>query len=329
MQRRQVLIRSGHSVAIGLICGPAAVLAQPASFPSKPLRLVVPFPPGGTTDIVARVLAEPLGRVLSQAVVVDNRAGAGGTIGMTELLKASADGYTLGLATTSTHGVNPAVYPKLTYSATADFAPVTELVKAPGVLCVHPSVPAQTMPEFLRHLKSNPGRLSYASPGNGTVGHMWGELFKSTTSTFMVHIPYRGAGPALNDVLGGQVQVLFDQVASSLPHLQAGKLRALAVSAPQRLAVLPQVPTYGEHALFANNDPSWFGLVAPARTAEAVIKRIHEAAVQALRSHDVAQRMTQLGLAVTGSSPGEFAGQIRREIDKFQRVARFAKISLD
>ncbi len=296
---------------------------------TKPMRLVVPFPPGGATDITARVLAEPLGRLLGQAVIVENRGGAGGSIGMAEVAKSAADGFTLGVATLSTHGVNPAVYRKLPYDPIKDFAGVTEVVKAPGVLVVGASLPVHNFEQFMRYLKANPGKVTYASPGNGTIGHMWGELFKITTNTFMVHIPYRGAGPALNDLLAGQVHVYFDQVASSLPHIQSGKLRALAVSWSQRLEMLPQVPTYAELGLFSNNDPSWFGLVAPAGTPAPTVKRIQEAVARTLREAPVRERLVAQGLFPSGSLPQEFEAQIRKEIDKMQRISRFARISLD
>lgn len=295
----------------------------------RPLRLVVPFPPGGATDITARALTEPLSRILGQPVIVDNRAGAGGTIGMAEVARSAPDGLTLGMATLSTHGVNPAVYKKLPYDPIKDFAPVTEVVKAPGVVVVNAALPVRDCAEFIRYLKANPGKVSYASPGNGTIGHMWGELFKSTTSTFMLHVPYRGAGPALNDVIAGQVGAYFDQVASSLPYIQAGKLRALAVSWTQRLDVLPQVPTYAELSLFSNNDPSWFGLVAPAGTAPAGVKRLQEAVARAVREPAVRERLAAQGLFASATLPEEFGAQIRKEVEKMQRVSRFARISLD
>lgn len=233
----------------------------------KPLRIVVPFPPGGATDITVRALQESLTRILKQPVVLDNRAGAGGSIGMAEVARAPADGLTLGVATLSTHGVNPAVYSKLPYNPLKDFVGVTEIVKAPGVVVVNPAaLPVKDFADLVKYLKANPGKVSFATPGNGTIGHMWGELFKSSTGTSMVHIPYRGAGPAINDVLAGQVAVYFDQVASSLPHIKSGKLKALAVSWPTRLDVLPDVPTYAQLGFANNNDPSWFGLVAPAGT---------------------------------------------------------------
>lgn len=296
---------------------------------TRPIRLVVPFPPGGATDITARVLTEPLSRLLGQSVIVDNRAGAGGSIGMAEVAKSAPDGLTIGMATLSTHGVNPAIYKKLPYDPIKGFAAVTEVVKAPGVLVVNSSLPVQTMAELLRYLRANPGKVTFASPGNGTIGHMWAELFKSTTNTFMVHIPYRGAGPALNDVMGGQVHVYFDQVASSLPFIQSGKLRALAVSWSGRLDVLPQVPTYAELSLFSNNDPSWFGLVAPAATPAATVNRLQAAVATALREPAVRSRLLGLGLYASGSKPDEFAAQIRKEIEKMQRISKFARITLD
>ena len=296
---------------------------------AKPLRLVVPFPPGGATDVTARAIAEPLGRILGMPVIVENRAGAGGSIGMAEVAKSAPDGQTLGIATLSTHGVNPAVYKKLPYDPIKDFVPITEIVKAPGVLVVNPAVPAQNLAEFIAYLKANPGKITYASPGNGTIGHMWAELFKSTTNTFMVHIPYRGAGPALNDLLGGQVMVYFDQVASSLAQIQAGKLRAGAVSWPKRLDVLPNVPTFAEASLFSNNDPSWFGLVAPAGTPEPLVQRIQEAVFKAVNEPAVKERLDKQGLFPSGSKPADFAVQIKKEIDKMKRITQFAKITLD
>ncbi len=318
MQRRHLISLAATSLL------PSMSFAQ-----SKPLRLVVPFPPGGATDITARALQEPLSKALGQQVIVDNRAGAGGSIGMTELAKAAPDGNTLGLATLSTHGVNPAVYKKLPYDPIKDFAPISELVKAPGVLVVNAKLPVNSFEEFIKYLKANPGKVSYASPGNGTIGHMWAEMFKNTTNTFMLHIPYRGAGPAITDLLGGQVQVYFDQVASSLTHIQSGKLKALAVSWPQRLDVLKEVPTYAEKSLFSNNDPSWFGLLAPAGTPAATVTRINQAVVTALQDKALRDKLAVQGLFASGNKPEEFAAQIRKEIEKMQRIAKFAKITLD
>ena len=290
---------------------------------------MVPFPQGGATDITARVLAAPLSRILGMPVKVDNLPGAGGATGMQAVAKAAADGMTLGVATLSTHGVNPAVYKKLPYDAIKDFAAVTEIVKAPGVLVVHPSVPAQNFEQFIKLLKSQPGKITYATPGAGTIGHMWAELLQSTTGTSMKHVPFRGAAPAVADLLEGKVQVYCDQVASSLPHIQAGKLRALAVSWNQRLAVLPKVPTYAELSLFTNNDPSWFGLVAPAGTPAVVVRARRNAVAQALEEPAVRKALADHGLFPSGSLPAEFGAQIQKEVDKMRRVSRFAQISLD
>ncbi|MBB6558007.1 tripartite-type tricarboxylate transporter receptor subunit TctC [Acidovorax soli] len=310
----------------------AASFAPGISFAqdAKPLRIVVPFPPGGATDITVRALQESLVRILKQPVVLDNRAGAGGSIGMAEVARAPADGLTLGVATLSTHGVNPAVYSKLPYNPIKDFVGVTEIVKAPGVVVVNPTaLPVKDFADLVKYLKANPGRVSFATPGNGTIGHMWGELFKSSTGTSMVHIPYRGAGPAINDVLAGQVAVYFDQVASSLPHIKAGKLKALAVSWPGRLDVLPEVPTYAQLGFANNNDPSWFGLVAPAGTPTAAVDRIQQAVAQALQEPAVRERLAGQGLYPSGTTPKEFSAQLVREIEKMKRVAAYAKIALD
>ncbi|KQR42845.1 tripartite tricarboxylate transporter substrate binding protein BugE [Acidovorax sp. Leaf160] len=309
----------------------AASVAPGMSFAQdKPLRIVIPFPPGGATDIAGRALQEPLQRLLGQTVVVENRAGAGGSIGMAEIARAPADGLTFGVATLSTHGVNPAVYAKLPYDPIKDFVGVTEIVKAPGIVVVNPQVlPVKDFAELVAYLKANPGKISYATPGNGTIGHMWGELFKSSTGTAMVHIPYRGAGPAINDVLGGQVPVYFDQVASSLPHVKAGKLKAMAVSWPARLDVLPDVPTYAELGYKQANEPSWFGLVAPAGTPPAAVLRVQQAVAAALKEPAVRDRLAGQGLYASGTSPADFSQQIVREIDKMKKVAAYAKIKIE
>ncbi|MDT0136812.1 tripartite tricarboxylate transporter substrate binding protein BugE [Acidovorax sp. PRC11] len=320
MQRRHLL----GAVAVATVV-PGMSFAQ-----DKPLRIVVPFPPGGATDIAGRSLQEPLQRLLGQPVVIENRAGAGGSIGMAEIARSAGDGLTFGVATLSTHGVNPAVYAKLPYDPVKDFAGVTEIVKAPGIIVVNPQVlPVKDFADLVKYLKANPGKISYATPGNGTIGHMWGELFKSVTGTAMVHIPYRGAGPAVNDVLGGQVPVYFDQVASSLPHVKAGKLKALAVSWPERLDVLPEIPTYGELGYPQANEPSWFGLVAPASTPASQVLRVQQAVATALKEPAVRDRLAGQGLYASGTTPADFSRQIVREIDKMKKVAAYAKIKIE
>jgi tripartite-type tricarboxylate transporter receptor subunit TctC len=268
-------------------------------------------------------------RLLGQTVIVENRGGAGGSIGMMEVAKAAPDGTIFGVATVSTHGVNPAVYKSLPYDPIKNFAPVTELVQAPGVLVVHPSLPVSNFAEFLAYLKANPDKLSYASTGNGTISQMWAELFKTTTGTAMVHIPYKGAGPALTGILGGQVMVYFDQVASAMPHIHSGKLRALAVSWPTRLEPLPDVPTYAEVGFASNNDPSWFGLVAPAGTSQATITRMREAAAKAVNEPAVRARLADLGLFPAATTPAQFGETIRKEIEKMQGLAKQTGISIE
>ena len=324
MQRRHIMAHLALAAAVSFV--PGMSFAQEG----KPLRMIVPFPPGGATDITARGLQESLSRILKQPVVLENRAGAGGSIGMAEVARAPADGLTIGVATLSTHGVNPAVYSKLPYNPTKDFVGVTEIVKAPGVLVINPNMlPVADFVGLVKYLKANPGKVSYATPGNGTIGHMWGELFKSSTGTSMVHIPYRGAGPAINDVLAGQVAVYFDQVASSLPHVKNGKLKALAVSWPGRLDVLPEVPTYAELGYKQANEPSWFGMVAPAGTPQAAVDRIQQAVAQALKEPAVRERLAGQGLYPSGTTPAEFTAQIAREIEKMKAVAAYAKVALD
>jgi tripartite-type tricarboxylate transporter receptor subunit TctC len=319
MKRRQLISYASLSAI------PTMSWAQSA----KPIHLIVPFPAGGPTDLVARVIADPMSRLLGQPVIVDNKGGAGGSIGTAELARAQPDGLTFGIASVSTHGVNPVVYKKLPYDPIKDFSPVCELCKAPVTLVVHPSLPVTTMAEFIAYLKKNPGKIAYGSPGNGSNNHMLAELFKSATNTFMLHIPYRGTAPAMVDLLSGQIQVYFDQVASSIGHIKSGKLRSLALSWHQRLEILPNIPTFAEASLFANNNPSWFGLLAPARTSDTVIKRVHQAVVKGLAEPAVKERFAQLGLFASGGTPAELAAVIQKEINTMSRVAKFAKISLD
>jgi tripartite-type tricarboxylate transporter receptor subunit TctC len=311
-----------------LAAAPALALAQ--AWPSKPIRLIVPFAPGGTTDIVARLIADPLAQQLGQPIIVENRGGGGGAPGAAELARAQPDGYTLGMATVSTMAVNPACNPKLPYRSPEDFAMITNLVGVPNVLAVHPQrVAATNVGDFVKHLKANPGRLSYASSGTCGIGHMMGELFKTSTGTFMVHIPYRGAGPAINDVLAGQVEVLFDNIPSSLAHLQAGKLRPLAVAAPKRVEQLPGVPTFAELNLAPVNDQVWYGLLAPAKTPDDIVKRIHAAALKVLAMPEVRQKLLQQTAVPIGNTPEQFRAQIVSERDKMIRLVKQQGIKLE
>ncbi|MDQ0140064.1 Bug family tripartite tricarboxylate transporter substrate binding protein [Cupriavidus necator] len=313
-------------VALGLA---HAGLAQAESYPAKPIRLIVPFAAGGTTDIVARAVSDGLGRELGQPVVVENRGGGGGAIGADALAKSAPDGYTLGIATVSTMATNPATNPKNPYDPLKDFAPITNLVNVPNVLTVNPKVPAKTLKEFVAMLKANPGKYSYASAGKGSISHLDGELFKDITKTDMVHIPYRGSGPALNDTLAGQVNAQFDNLPSSMPHIQAGKLRALAVAAPKRVEGLPDVPTFAEAGMKDMNNMAWYGLVAPAGTPAAIITRVHDAAVKALQDPNVKRRLADSGAYTDGNTPAQYAAQIKRELDLRKKIARDQNITLE
>ena len=325
MQRRQFI----HSAAAAAVASSLSGLSM-AQDNSRPLRIVVPFPAGGPTDMVPRNMQDVLIKLLGgQPVVIENKAGAGGSIGMAEVARAT-DGVTFGIATLSTHGVNPAVFKKLPYDATNDFVGVTEIVKAPGVLVINPKlIPVKTFAEFVAYLKANPGKVSYATPGNGTIGHMWGAQFLKSTGTEMHHIPYRGSAPAINDVLGNQVPVYFDQVNSSLPHIKSGKVRALAVSWHERLDVLPDVQTYAQAGHPDLNEPSWFGLVAPKSTPAVQVERVQKAIIAALKDPAVKQRMAAQGLYPSGTTSAEFTKQIASEVAKMKKLAVAADIHLD
>ncbi|MEI2418027.1 tripartite tricarboxylate transporter substrate binding protein BugE [Orrella sp. JC864] len=326
MQSRQWLLKLcvAGSAALACVAG-----AQAAEYPTRPITMIVPFPAGGTTDVLGRLVAERLGAELKQTIVVENRGGAGGSIGSAAIANAKPDGYTIGVATVSTHGINPAVYKNLPFDAQKDFTPITALAAVPNIMAIHPKVPAQNMAEFIELAKKEPGKLSYASAGNGSVSHMMGELFKMASETDLLHVPYRGVGPALNDTLAGQVDVLFDNLPSTLPHAQSGKLRALAVAAPERTPTLPDVPTFAEVGLQAVNDPSWFGLVAPAGLPAPVLEALSKATIAALASPELKERLASLGATPVGNTPEEFAAQIKETIERNARIAQEANVKID
>jgi len=319
-----------NKLLLALVSGLAfAASAHADTYPSKPITLIVPFAPGGTTDIVARIVADRLGKELGQTVVVENRGGGGGSIGAAAISKANPDGYTIGVSTVSTHAVNAACNPKLGYDPITGFAPITNMARTPNVLTVNAKFPAQDFKQFLDQVKKSPGKLNYATSGTCSIQHMVGEQFKAATGTFILHIPYRGAGPALNDLLGGQVDMMFDNLPSSMSHIQAGKLRPLAIAWNKRLDALPNVPTFTELGLKQVNDPAWYGLVAPPKTPEDVIKKLNAAAVKVLNMPEVRDRLKQQGAEPVGNSPAEHAAEIKAELEKMKNVVTKQGIKFD
>jgi tripartite-type tricarboxylate transporter receptor subunit TctC len=314
--------------AVALAVASNAAFAQ--AYPNKPIRLVVPFAPGGTTDIIARAVNDALGKELGQPVLVENRAGGGGSVGADAVAKAAPDGYTLGVATVSTMATNPATNPKNPYNPLTDFVPITNFVTVPNVMTCNPNkIQAKDMKALIAHFKSAPGKHSYASSGVGGISHLDGELFKQLTGTFIVHIPYRGSGPALTDTLAGQVDCQLDNLPSSLPHIRANRLRAYAVANAKRVDGLNDIPTFAELGLAPMNNMAWYGLIAPKGTPQAIIDRLHAAAVKVVNDPAVRKRLVDSGSNPDGNSPQQFAAQIKREFDLRKKTADDRKIVLE
>lgn len=303
-------------------------LAPAQAFPSRPVTMIVPFPPGGVADIVARTLATEMSKQLGQPMIVENRGGAAGNLGAEAVARAQPDGHTVLYAVGSILTANPHLYPKMPFDALRDFAAVTEVVSGGMVLVAHPSVPAASFKDLIAFAKAHPGRLSYASYGNGSFPHLNMELLKSTLGAFMVHIPYRGAAPAQADVLSGQVEVMFDVSTTAIPQIRAGKLRPLAVNTPRRLAALPDVPAISEF-IPGFDGSGWQGLFVPAATPRTALAHLHGAAVKALAQPDVRKRLTASGLEVVAGSSSELAEKVRQESAKWEKVIRFAGIRID
>lgn len=306
----------------------ASVQAQ-ATYPNKPVRIIVPSTPAGVLDNVARTLALRLAEQLGQPIVIDNKGGAGGNIGAEAAARSPADGHTLFIGFNATHGANLALFGKLSYDPVKDFAPISLLALVPNIISVHPAVPVSTLAELVAMAKAKPGQLSYASSGNGTSTHLAAEMFKATAGIDLMHIPYKGSAPAVSDVIGGQVPVIIDSVASSTVQVKAGKLKALATTSPKRLAVLPNLPTVAESGYPGFQSTAWVGLLAPAGTPRAVIDQINAAVLKVMALSETRERMAAFGAEITTSTPEEFAAHIGSEMTNLGKVVRDANIKLN
>ena len=323
------LFRVVHlAAAVSLIT--AFLPARAQNWPERPVRLVVPFPAGGATDLVARVIAQRVSRDIGQQVIVDNKAGAGGTIGSGEAAKANADGYTLLLTTSSTHAISPHLMARLPYDAVKDFTPVAHLADAASVLLVTPSLPVKTMAELIDYAKKHPGQLNYASSGNGTIVHLTTEAFKAQAGIFMTHVPYKGTALAIPDVIAGSVQVLIDAIPSGMPHVRNGRLRALAVTGDKRSALAPELPTIVEAGLAGFSSVTWFGLYAPRGMKPELVARVHDAFEKAAHAPDVVDSLAKLGVEpAPPGTPAQFATMVSIDSQRWAGIIRERKITLE
>jgi tripartite-type tricarboxylate transporter receptor subunit TctC len=303
--------------------------AQTDAFPAKPIRIIVPFPAGGATDIAARAIADKMSANWKQPVLVENRPGAGGNVGADFVAKSAPDGYTLVMGITGSHAINTSLYAKMPYDPVKDFEPITQVAVVPNVIVVHPSVSAKTLKELVDLAKRQPGKYDYASLGSGTAAHLGMELFKTSAGIFMVHIPYRGSAPAVADLIGGQVQVMMDGLPSALPHVKAGRLRALAVTSQKRSPAAPDLPTIAESGYPGFYADAWSGLFAPKGTPKGIVDKLAIETQRILKLPDVRERFAALGAEPVGSTPAEFAQHVQREIDKWARVVKQSGARVD
>jgi tripartite-type tricarboxylate transporter receptor subunit TctC len=306
-----------------------ASTASPQSYPAKPIRLVVPYPAGGPLDTVARLLGQKVSESVKQPVIVDNKPGAGGNIGADSVAKAAPDGHTLLMGAVATHAINPTLYASMPYDAIRDFQPVTQVASTPNVLIVNNTVRATSVREFIAYAKANPGKLNFGSGSTGSAGHLAGELFKAMAGVDMTHVPYKGAAPAMQDLIGGQVQLMFDNFASANTQVKAGKVKALAVTTAKRSALAPDLPTIAESGLAGFDINTWFGIFAPAGTPREVVERLHAEFTRALAMPDVRERLTNLGAEPVGNRPEEFAAYIKAEGEKYARVIKASGAKAD
>lgn len=317
-------MKSGYLIAaaaLGLGALAAAPVAQAQTYPSKSIKLVVPFAPGGTTDVIARIIAAGIGpHINGQSLIVENRAGAGGALGAGETAAATPDGYSLGVATVSTVATVPAINPKTKYDPVRDFTPIINIAATPNILTVHPSFPAKDYAGFIAAVKKSPGKYSYASSGTGSILHLQMELFKNLTKTDIVHVPYRGSGPALNDAIAGQVPMIFDNLPSTLAHVQGGKLIPIVVAASGRASVLPNVPTFADVGLPAMNRMAFYGIYGPKGLPRDIVEAVHRAVKKTMDDPLIRKRIEDTGSIIIGNTPEEFAKQIAAEFETYKKV---------
>ena len=315
-------------LALGILSLFGSAFAQSA-YPTKPIKLLVPFAAGGTTDLIARVIADPLGRELGQPVIVENRGGGGGSIGAAETARATPDGYHLGIATVSTTATNPAINPKIPYNVATDFTPVINIAATPNVIAANPQFAGKNYKQFLEEIKKNPAKYSYASPGTGSITHLMMEMFKLSTGTDMMHVPYRGSGPALNDAVAGQVPLIFDNLPSALPFIKEKRLVALVVAAPERIPAMPDVPTFKEVGLEAANRMAYYGIVGPKNLPKDIVDKVNAATRKVLQDPAIRKRIEETGSIIQAGTPERFAQQMKEELAVYKDVVVKQKLTMD